>query len=270
MKHCTPASPLALRHARIALLGALAAHLGAEACKTEAPIAAASVAPAVTDLPWSASAVPFRSRVGATLTVRCPPGGAPATVWGTDLYSDDSSICTAALHAGRVSLQAGGEVRITVAPGAARYQGSVRNQITTRSFGAYPGSFTVTDGPAPGLVATPVPEAVSNPWADTATRFRGRNGEPIRVVCPGGGTPAAVWGTEVYTDDSSVCTAALHAGRINPAGGTVLVYPRPGQTAYRGSARNGVETRDFRAFPGSFAFDPNATGEPAADGSIVR
>lgn len=225
--------------------------------------AGAPAAPATTDITWGANATQHRGRVGTTLTLRCPPNGTAGTVWGTDLYSDDSSICTAALHAGRVTLQGGGVIQVTIAPGAPRYQGTLRNNVTTRDFGRFPGSFTIVGGAAPGLVAV-VPAAQQPSWSATATAYRGRNGEAMRVECPANGAPATVWGTDVYTDDSSVCTAALHAGRIQATGGAVTIYIRGGQRAYRGSARNGVTTRDFATFPGSFTFDPNVPGEVAA------
>ena len=56
-------------------------------------------------------------------------------------------------------------------------------------------------------------------WNDTATEFRGQNGAHFVYTCPSYGTASSVWGTDVYTDDSSVCTAAVHAGRITLAGG---------------------------------------------------
>jgi hypothetical protein len=251
----------------LALRAALALGL-LSACGNREPAPAPT--PAAVTVPWNANAVQYRGRNGAVVSLHCPSGGSKATVWGTDLYSDDSSVCTAALHAGRVTLAAGGTVQIAIAPGAPSYQGSVRNDVTTSNYGAFPGSFTIVGGPAPGLVATALPTAPVNPWSENASRYRGRNAEAVVVQCAAGGTPATVWGTDVYTDDSSVCTAALHAGRITTAGGPVTIYPRAGQSAYRGTARNGVTTHDFATFPGSFAFDPNAVGEtPAPAGTTA-
>ncbi len=62
-----------------------------------------------------------------------------------------------------------------------------------------------------------------------------------------------MWGTDVYTDDSSVCTAGVHAGKISLAeGGTVVIEMRAGEDAYTGSERNGVTTTDYAGWPGSF------------------
>ncbi len=63
----------------------------------------------------------------------------------------------------------------------------------------------------------------------------------------------AVWGTDIYTDDSSVCTAAIHAGLIdNAEGGIVVVHAAPGQTEYVGSTSHGVTTLPYGEWAGSF------------------
>ena len=92
-------------------------------------------------------------------------------------------------------------------------------------------------------------------WDDAAIAYRGRNGERIEVVCPAIGNAAmgAVWGTDVYTDDSAICVAAVHAGAITTAGGNVTIEVLPGQNNYAGSSRNGVTTFDWNArYDGSF------------------
>lgn len=48
--------------------------------------------------------------VGTVFTLTCEPNGTPGGVWGTDPYSDDSSLCTAAAHAGKITVKNGGVV----------------------------------------------------------------------------------------------------------------------------------------------------------------
>ena len=48
--------------------------------------------------------------VGTVFTLTCEPNGTPGEVWGTDPYSDDSSLCTAAVHAGKITVKKGGTV----------------------------------------------------------------------------------------------------------------------------------------------------------------
>ncbi len=92
---------------------------------------------------WNADARHLRGRNGQRFSYGCPAGGGARTVWGSDLYTDDSSVCTAAVHAGRITLASGGTVTIEIRPGQSSYSASTRNGITTRSYGSWPGSFVI-------------------------------------------------------------------------------------------------------------------------------
>jgi hypothetical protein len=59
---------------------------------------------------------------------------------------------------------------------------------------------------------------------------------------------------DVYTANSSVCRAALHAGTVGKAGGVVTVIPEAGRKAYPGVTRNGVTSYNDEASEGSFRF----------------
>ncbi|HLL52497.1 MAG TPA: LCCL domain-containing protein [Myxococcaceae bacterium] len=92
-------------------------------------------------------------------------------------------------------------------------------------------------------------------YSEDASEHRGKNGQRFRYVCPPNGTTSSVWGTDVYTDDSSICTAAVHAGKFSlAAGGTVTIEIRPGQAAYVGTTRNSVTSSDYGSWSGSFVF----------------
>jgi hypothetical protein len=81
-------------------------------------------------------------------------------------------------------------------------------------------------------------------------------GEVYAFSCPGGGqTGATVWGTDVYTDGSAICPAAVHAGKIGAHnGGTASVEVLEGRQSYTGSTRNGVASLDFNAWTRSIRF----------------
>jgi hypothetical protein len=90
-------------------------------------------------------------------------------------------------------------------------------------------------------------------WTTTASSLSGQNGQRFTYTCPANGTAATVWGTDVYTADSSICTAAVHAGVITLArGGSVTIKLQPGAASYQGSARNGVESRPYGSWSSSF------------------
>jgi hypothetical protein len=99
-------------------------------------------------------------------------------------------------------------------------------------------------------------QVVDTTWTENAARFRGRDGLKVAYQCSPNGTFGSVWGTETYTDDSSVCTAAVHAGLITQAaGGRVVIEIEPGEDAYRGSVANGVTSSDYGPWSGSYTFE---------------
>ena len=114
---------------------------------TADPTVAATEAPAsapATD-PWSVNAVEHRAQVGEEFTYDCPPADESRTdtIWGTDVYTDDSSVCTAAVHAGAITIEDGGEVTIEMRPGEASYESTDRNGIESSSYPAWGGSFVI-------------------------------------------------------------------------------------------------------------------------------
>ena len=155
----------------------------------------------------------FRGQNGAHYVYTCPFYGVAGSIWGTDVYTDDSSVCTAAVHAGLITLAGGGTVTIEIRPG------SVVHGL---------------DAEPDHELELPVLARELRPRRRDARRSRrrnrrlglerdggalsGRSSAPLRLHVPGRRTPGHVWGTDVYTDDSSVCTAAAHVGVITPGG----------------------------------------------------
>lgn len=65
-----------------------------------------------------------------------------------------------------------------------------------------------------------------------------------------GTTEGQIWGTDVYTRDSSLGAAAVHTGLLKPGENAVLrLTVCAAQEAYPGSTRNGVTTSDYGQFP---------------------
>jgi hypothetical protein len=106
-------------------------------------------------------------------------------------------------------------------------------------------------------LATPAitpPEQIT--WNKDAKDLRGRNGERFTYGCPARPpTNPSVYGTDVYTDDSPICNAAVHSGLISPqAGGVVTIQIKPDAGSYTASARNGVSSKSYGAWKGSYVF----------------
>jgi hypothetical protein len=123
---------------------------------------------------------------------------------------------------------------------------------------------------APTPAPTASREAVAPPSSSKAPEpcpsYLGINPDlptPFTCTCSGAATrDGVVWGTDIYTDDSRLCRAALHAGVISAEGGPVTVVRSAGRPLYVGSSRNGVTSSDYGSYRASIAFE--GTAPPAA------
>lgn len=81
-------------------------------------------------------------------------------------------------------------------------------------------------------------------WDTTAAGFKGEPGKTYTFQCPANGTSHyGVFGSDVYTDYSSICNAAVHMGAISvEKGGIVTIEYRPGRQIYGSTERNGIKT----------------------------
>ena len=230
----------------------------------------------VADGGWSFNAVDLRGRNGQQFELHCPAFGRPGSVWGSGTYTDDSSICTAAVHAGLFTVREGGLVPIEIRPGVEAYHGTSSHGIESRDFGSWGGSFVITDRDGVATDYDTAPTLIR--WDTDARNMRGLHGAQFTFRCMPGGEPDAIWGTGTYTDDSSICTAAVHAGGGGGGitfdnGGEVTIEILPGLSAYPATISNGVESRSYVSWSGSFAFVENgALVEPAgpASGALIE
>jgi hypothetical protein len=202
---------------------------------------------------WRANASDYRGLDGKQFEFGCPPGGAPEGIYGTGVYTDDSSVCSAAVHAGKITAAEGGQVIIATQPGQPSYKGSSANGVESSEFGAYGGSYQVVDDKP--FAGTSEPQAGGYGWKVTSSRQDGLDGQTFRYSCPPAGDLGSVWGTGTYTNDSSVCSAAVHAGKITRAtGGTAVIQIKGKQDKFEGSTANGVTSSEYGPWPSSFSF----------------
>lgn len=201
---------------------------------------------------WEAKATSLNGTVGKSFTLACSPGGTAHLVWGSDIYTADSSICTAGVHSGLITYQEGGDVTIELRPGRTIYGCSERNGVTTNPYGSYQHSFVFKTADTEAVVReaedqTPVL------WNTSASMVPFETGKTYKFKCPASGKLSAVWGTDIYTLDSSICNAAVHADKLTmESGGSVTIELRPGESSYKGTTRNGIKTNDYAKYGSSF------------------
>jgi len=74
--------------------------------------------------------------IGATYYFRVS-GAIEGPLWGTDIYTGDSSLATAAVHAGLVEPGQSAVVRVDSVAPPPQFSGCVRNGVTSHDFGRY-------------------------------------------------------------------------------------------------------------------------------------
>jgi hypothetical protein len=201
---------------------------------------------------WEANATSLKGTNGQTFTLACSPGGTARSVWGSDIYTADSSICTAAVHSELINYQQGGTVTIELRPGRPIYGCSERNGVKTSPYGPYQHSF-VFKTPDTEAVVREAEDQTPVLWNTPASMVRFETGKTYRFKCPSSGKESGVWGTDVYTLDSSICNAAVHDGKLTmESGGSVTIELRPGESSYKGTTRNGIRTNDYAKYGSSF------------------
>lgn len=184
--------------------------------------------------------------VGFTVT-----GSDRGSIWGTDVYTDDSMLAVAAVHAGVLQVGETGNVLVTILPGQQSYGGTSANGVTSSNYGSWGGSYAFAISP----------DVAANPDPGNMSSYRGQVGS-IYVFDVVGSTRGSVWGSGIYTDDSMLAAAAVHAGVLAEGErGLVTVEVIPSQPAYYGSEANGVQSSDYGAWGGSFWF-LDETGHP--------
>jgi hypothetical protein len=173
---------------------------------------------------------------------------AGGSIWGTDVYTSDSYLAMAAVHAGVLKNGQKGIVKVTILPGQDSYEGSTKNGVTSMPWGNWGVSFKVervfrfgSRRPANVL-----------PDPGTLAERRGDTGKVFYYEVTGSDT-GNVWGTDTYTDDSTLAMATVHAGVLkNGQKGVVKVTMLPGQASYEGSTKNGVTTQGYGEWGGSY------------------
>lgn len=219
--------------------------------KLGAPVASSSV-PA----PDPGSLFSYADAIGTThrfVVVGATRGG----IWGDGTYTSDSILAVAAVHAGLLEPGQSGIVTVEIVEGLPRYTGSERNGVTSLAYGAWEIAYTLTDVElAGGDVALPDPGDLSG--------FRGQNGAMLKFEVTGS-VDGSVWGDGVYTDDSLLAAAAVHAGLLQRGEtGIVTVEILPGQESYAASEANGIVSSSYASWQGSYRFvvPPTKTKAP--------
>jgi|GEM_PF-6480628 len=207
------------------------------------------------------NATSFRGKLGRQFDVEIV-GITNGSVWGTDVYTDDTNIAAAAVHAGIVRAGERAIVTVTIVESPAEHVASERNGVSSGAWGSSPTSYILM---RKSEVARTKPRP---PSPTTASGFSGKLGKRFDVEVIGQ-TEGNVWGTDVYTDDSHIATAAVHAGLVKPgerAIVTLTIVESPDH--HGGSTRHGITTQNYGSYHSSFILQRKP--EDPAEGKPIR
>lgn len=213
-----------------------------------------------TKTPHTAEAVPITDSisgvgsVGERRRLRVK-GSHDGYVWGSGTYTDDSSIGTAAVHAGLLKVGEVGFVTVLIDKGRESYTGSTVNGVSSRDYHSWSRSFAfVMEETSPTPVVKPTTETTRiarDPG--TLLEYRSKIGESFLFEVTGS-TSGFVYGSDIYTDDSTLATVVVHAGIVKPGERTVVkVTMLPGRDGYTATIRNGIESRSWGTWSASFS-----------------
>lgn len=189
------------------------------------PPAAGGVTPGATPIEWGRGPMEHRGQIGQRFAYVCSPNGSPGPLWGTGIHTDDSSVCTAAVHAGFITFASGGTVTIEIRPGQSSYTGSPGyGGANSLNWGPYEGSFMVVgaDGaaaPAPTAGVLPAQDFYAPMWGglrlDLCLVWGGQCGEPAATeFCRQSGyTKATAWEI-AYDVGTQTPTFVLGTGQV--------------------------------------------------------
>jgi hypothetical protein len=94
-------------------------------------------------LPDPGTLVNFQGQLGKTLLFKVT-GTVTGSLWGTDVYTTDSTLAAAAVHAGILQAGQTGVIKVAIVPAPAAYLGSTRNGVTSSPYQAYPSAYKVS------------------------------------------------------------------------------------------------------------------------------
>jgi len=188
----------------------------------------------------------FRGRYGEAFKFLVQ-GTDTGKFWGTEIYTDDSRLSLAAVHSGSLQIGEYGIVEVTVLPGQDHYTGSAQNGVTSEDYGAWPGSYSLRRVSEETIIG------IGQKDPGDLTPYRERTDAVLRFSVTGSDW-GSVWGTGVYTDDSTLAMVCVHAGllRIGETG-LIEVTLLPGLEEYEGSTQNGITSQSYGSWQWSYS-----------------
>ena len=220
-----------------------------QAAPSSAKLGAPAAASATTvPAPDPGSLFSYAGSIGQTLRFAVV-GATRGGIWGDGTYTSDSVLAVAAVHAGLLEPGQGGIVSVEIVAGLPAYQGAERHGVTSLPYGAWDVAYRL-------IGVELVDGGITLPDPGNLSSYRGQNGTVLKFEVTGS-TAGSVWGDVIYTDDSTLAAAAVHAGVLKAGEtGIVMVEILPGRDSYSSQDANGVLSGTYGRWEGSYRILP--------------
>ncbi len=84
----------------------------------------------------------YQNQVGKRFVFRVT-GSASGGLWGSDVYTGDSTLAVAAVHAGVLKVGETGTVKVRIVAPPPEFHGTTAHGVTSQPFGAFPGAYRI-------------------------------------------------------------------------------------------------------------------------------
>jgi thiol-disulfide isomerase/thioredoxin len=175
-------------------------------------------------------------------------GRQTGAIWGDAVYTLDSDLGTAAVHAGLVGEGETKTLRVWIVPAPSTFSEANRNGVQSRRWGSFSGAFILEAADA--AVGGVTQQRSQRHRANIVTSLQIGESRTVSIT---GAARGPVWGTEQYTGDSLLEAAAVHAGAVQVGERVELIVTRVQPPArFEGSEQHGIRSSSWGPYPMAF------------------
>lgn len=180
-------------------------------------------------------------------------GRTDQSIWGDGYYTYDSWLATAAVHAGVLQPGETKTLEVQMVGDVQAFSGSLRNGVTSQKYDVKSQAYIFVAAPPTSTTIDVGPSGIR------LQNYRSQVGLELDLRITGDKDLGRVWGTGLYTDDSAIASAAVHAGLLGDGETGVVTIRIKGGTvapdAFVGSDQYGVVSESYPSgYPGSYEF----------------
>jgi hypothetical protein len=181
-------------------------------------------------------------------------GNTGGTIWGTNIYTNDSYIPKAAVHAGVITAGQTKEVYIKIVEGLNDYPGTTQNGVTSDVWGAWGLSYQFVSEPS-SYKATITPGQVEWSYTNPNASWLNGNSRLLIDMRQVNVDPTKITHTKIFDAYDGVMTYTSH----DPNGWAIYTVPSPLTKITDGTSTSNSYIRNVNGWNTDYAFQSTIT-----------